>query len=102
MGSTTELVSKFQAGSLAKDEVGVNKSGKPVVDRSGPVASADQQAPYPPEKYPGVYFTPEFLEVLRNQTQMSDETWHKIKNPMCPMCLANRVIVTGSSKTGAT
>ena len=34
-----------------------------------------------------IYFTPEFLELMKKQTRMSPETLHKIMNPFCGTCL---------------
>lgn len=37
-----------------------------------------------------IYFTPEFLEVLKENTNMSIETWHKVMNPFCGECLLTK------------
>lgn len=38
----------------------------------------------------GTYYVPELLDVLRQNLQMSPETWHKVMNPMCGTCMAER------------
>lgn len=37
-----------------------------------------------------VFFTPEFIEVLRQNLRMAEETWHKVMNPLCGACMAER------------
>lgn len=37
-----------------------------------------------------VFFTPEVLEVLKRNVSPSDETLHKIMNPMCGRCMLER------------
>jgi hypothetical protein len=39
---------------------------------------------------PTVYYSPETLEALRANTQMSEGTWHKIMNPLCGACAYER------------
>lgn len=36
------------------------------------------------------YFSKEFLEVLKQNMKMSEETWHKVMNPFCGKCLKER------------
>lgn len=37
-----------------------------------------------------VYCSPEFVATLKQQMQMSPSTWHKVMNPNCGICLAER------------
>ena len=39
---------------------------------------------------PSVYFSPESLRALKANTYMSPETLHKINNPFCGVCMAER------------
>lgn len=40
------------------------------------------------------------LEILRQNMQMSPEIWHKIFNPFCASCLAERVRATMRGSDG--
>jgi hypothetical protein len=36
------------------------------------------------------FFTPEFLAAVLKNAYMSPSTWHKVLNPFCAECLAQR------------